>query len=73
MSLTKTTSINWAVISSQTRANRDLGIFTTNVSQINMAYIPILFIFLMENADSTCIYIYVYSSVADLGIYFEEF
>ena len=38
-----------------------------------MAYIPILFIFLMENADSTCIYIYVYSSVADLGIYFEEF
>jgi len=73
MSVTsKTTSINWAVICSQTKANRDLGIYTTKVSQINMAYIPSLFILLMENTDSTrmcvcvcvyvcvCIYIYIY-------------
>jgi hypothetical protein len=53
----ETTSINWAVICSQTEANGDLGIFTTNTSQINIAYIPVLFIFLMENTDST-IYIY---------------
>jgi len=54
MSLTsKTTSINWAEICSQTKANRDLGIHTTNVGQINTAYIPGLFIFLMENADNT--------------------
>lgn len=42
------------------KANKDLGIYTTNVSQINMAYIPSLLIFLMENADSTRIYVYIY-------------
>jgi hypothetical protein len=59
------------LIRSEAEANTDkhLRIFTTNVSQINMAHTPILFIFLMENRQ----YTYMKLLQPVLGIYFEAF